>query len=342
MKPKIISIGTANPQEKFSQEEVYKLCGYKSPKIKSIFLNSDIDYRHFYLNKKNFKLTEDVDEKNQRYLEGSLEISEEAINNCLEKIGCEKEEVDCLIIVSCTGYLCPGLSSHLVKKLNLRNNIQQTNILGMGCGGALPGLQRAFDHAKAYPEQKILLVAVEICSAAYFIDNSLETIVGNAICADGAAAVLLSSNSNTIGPKILAFESLIAPEHLDKVGFEQVEGHLRIILHKDIPDLAGPFAQRVIDSLLCKNNLKKEDIKYWVLHSGGRKVIDKLKGQLNLSEEEIKYTKHILRNYGNMSSPTVLFVLNEVLEKANPQTGDLAIMLTLGPGLVVETALLRW
>ncbi|HKZ21989.1 MAG TPA: type III polyketide synthase [candidate division Zixibacteria bacterium] len=342
MNPKIISIGTANPQEKFSQEEVYKLCGYKSPKIKSIFLNSDIDFRYFYLNQKDFKLNENVDEKNRRYLEGSLEISEKAINNCLEKIGCEKEEIDCLIIVSCTGYLCPGLSSHLVKKLNLRRDIQQANILGMGCGGALPGLQRAFDHAKAFPEQKILLVTVEICSAAYFIDNSLETIVGNAICADGAAAVLFSGNSGYKGPEILAFESLIAPEHLDKVGFEQVEGHLRIILHKDIPDLAGPFAQKVVDSLLCKNNLKKEDIKYWVLHSGGRKVIDKLKGQLNLSEEEIKYTKYILRNYGNMSSPTVLFVLKEVLEKANPQTGDLAIMLALGPGLVVETALLRW
>jgi len=342
MNPKIISIGTANPEEKFSQEEVYKLCGYKNPKIKSIFLNSDIDSRYFYLSKNNFKLKENVDQKNQRYLKGSLEISVKAIDNCLEKIGCEKEGIDCLIVVSCTGYLCPGLSSHLVKKLNLRNNIQQANILGMGCGGALPGLQRAFDHAKAYPEQKVLLVAVEICSAAYFIDGSLETIVGNAICGDGAAAVLLSGNSYILGPEILAFESLIAPEHLDKVGFEQIEGHLKIVLHKDIPDLAGPFAQKVIDTILCKHNLKKEDIKYWVLHSGGRKVIDKLKVQLNLSEEEIKYTKHVLRNYGNMSSPTVLFVLQEVLEKAHPKAGDLAIMLALGPGLVVETALLRW
>lgn len=341
MNPKIVSIGTANPKEKFTQEEVYKLCGYKNPKIKSIFLNSDIDNRYFYLDKR-FKPQETLDQKNQRYLKGSLEISEKAIYNCLEKIEVEKEEIDCLIVVSCTGYICPGLSSHLVKKLSLRKNIQQANILGMGCGGALPGLQRAFAQAKAYPEQKILLVTVEICSAAYFIDNSLETIVGNAICGDGAASILLSGNSHNSGPEILDFESLIAPEHLDKVGFEQIEGHLKIVLHKDIPDLAGPFAQKVIDSLLCKNNLKKEDIKYWVLHSGGRKVIDKLKDSLDLKEEQVKHTKNILRNYGNMSSPTVLFVLQQVWEKEKPTVGDLGIMLALGPGLVVETALLKW
>jgi len=342
MNPKIISVGIANPKEKFSQEEVYRLCGYKNPKIKSIFMNSDIDYRYFYLDKKNFRPQETLDQKNQRYLKGSVEISGQAIENCLLKIGVEKEEIDCLIVVSCTGYLCPGLSSHLVKKLNLRRDIQQANILGMGCGGALPGLQRAFDHAKAYPEQKIVLVTVEICSAAYFIDDSLETIVGNAICGDGSAAILLSANSHKFGPEILAFESLIAPEHLDKVGFEQIEGHLKIILHKDIPDLAGPFAQKAIDSLLCKYNMRKEDIKYWVLHSGGRKVIDKLKDQLKLTQEDITHTKYVLRNYGNMSSPTVLFVLNEVLENEKPKAGEMGIMLALGPGLVVETALLRW
>ena len=342
MNPKILSIGTANPPEKFTQEETYNLCGYKNPKIKSIFENSDIKTRHLYLDRKNFKPNETVDQLNARYKQGSLEIAASAICNSIKNNSFSLQEIDFLTVVSCTGYLCPGLSSLLIKRMGFRKNIQQANILGMGCGGAMPGLQRVSDYVRAHPGKKAMLVAVEICSAAYFIDNSLETIVGNAICADGAAALVLGNGEISTGPQIIDFESRIFPEHLDKVGFSQVEGKLRIILDKDIPELAGPAAVEIVSNLLDKNCLEKGQIRHWILHSGGRRVIDRIQQDLELQPGQVKHTKNILKNYGNMSSPTVLFVLNEVIEQENPQPGDFGVMLALGPGLVVEAALLRW
>ncbi len=342
MQPKIISLGTANPTEKFTQEEIYNLCGYQSQKVKAIFENSDIQTRHLYLNRNNFKPTETTDELNVRYKEGSLEIASAAICQSVKQSQVSLKEIDFLSAVSCTGYLCPGLSSHLVKKMGFRDDIQQANILGMGCGGAMPGLQRVFDFVKAHPDKKAMLVAVEICSAAYFIDNSLETIVGNAICADGAAAVVLGNGNMSTGPEIIDFETRIYPDHLDKVGFSQKEGRLRIILDKDIPELAGPAAVSVVSKLLKRNNLEAGQIKHWILHSGGRKVIHRIQEDLGLSSDQVGHTRSILRNFGNMSSPTVLFVLKEVQEKENPNKGDYGVMLALGPGLSVESALLRW
>lgn len=339
---RILSIGTANPQEKFTQEEVYRLCGYNSPKMRAIFMNSEIESRYFYVDKKNFKLPESLDQLYARYLRGSLELSCQAARSSLEKISFSTKKIDFIAAVSCTGYLCPGLSTRLVKSLNLNKNIQQANILGMGCGGALPGLQRVFDHLQAYPEKIGLLVCVEICSAAYYIDHSLETVVGNAICGDGAAALILGNNSVISGPQIIDFESRIAPEHIDKVGFDYKQGHLKIILKKEIPDLAAPFVEQVLKEILKRNKLQKNDVKYWILHSGGRKVLDQLKEKLNLKEENIKSSRFILKNFGNMSSPTVLFVLQEIMEKENPQKNDYGIMIALGPGLSVEACLLKW
>jgi predicted naringenin-chalcone synthase len=342
VQPRIISIGTANPPERFTQEEIYNLCGYHSSKVKAIFENSDIQTRHLFLNRRNFKPTETADELNARYKEGSLEIASAAICQSVKQRQISLKEIDFLAVVSCTGYLCPGLSSHLVKRMGFRDDIQQANILGMGCGGAMPGLQRVFDYVKAHPERKAMLVAVEICSTAYFIDNSLETIVGNAICADGAASVILGNGNLSTGPEILDFETRIYTEHLEKVGFSQREGRLRIILDKDIPELAGPAAVCVVSTLLQRYNLKSGQIRHWILHSGGRKVIQRIQEDLGLSSDQVKHTQSILRNYGNMSSPTVLFVLKEVQEKESPKKGDYGVMLALGPGLSVEASLLKW
>jgi predicted naringenin-chalcone synthase len=340
--PKILSIGTSNPKEKFSQEEVYTLCGYRSAKIKSIFLNSDIDYRYFYIDRKKNKHPESLNTLYDRYLRGSLEISLRAVVDSLANIHFSPRDIDFIATVSCTGYLCPALSTRLIKALPLNTRIQQANILGMGCGGALPGLQRVFDHLKAYPRQAGLLVCVEICSATYYIDHSLETVVGNAICGDGAAALVLGNNSGIQGPQILDFETLIVPEHMDKVGFDYESGRLKIILKKEIPDLAAPYVRRVLQRILHRNHLNKKDIRYWIVHAGGRKVLDQFKEQLHFDEKCLKSSRFILKNFGNMSSPTVLFVLKEIWEKEKPKKNDLGIMIALGPGLSVEACLLKW
>jgi predicted naringenin-chalcone synthase len=345
--PAILSCATAVPPRRFTQEEAFALSGYKSPRIRQVFLNSDIEYRHFWLDPEGFKPTESPDELHARYREGAMHIGCLAARSTLEKAGLAVGEVDCLFVASCTGYLCPDLATLLAGHLRLRDSAQRGALLGHGCAGAMPLLQRANDHARAYPGRRVLALAVEICSAAYYIDASMETIIGNAICADGAAAVVLSTDTEPRGapaalPRLLAFQSVLDPAHSDKVGFEQRDGKLRIILAAEIRDLAGPIIERCLGGLLAPCGLRRQDIRFWVLHPGGRKVLDRAAEHLGLTEEQIRFSRHVLRNYGNMSSPTVLFVLDEVLRGAQPRAGDYGVMLALGPGFVAEAALLQW
>jgi 3,5-dihydroxyphenylacetyl-CoA synthase len=349
--PGVLSIGTANPPNRYTQEQIYDLAAkhsefYRNPRIRQIFLNSDIEFRHLYLDIPSFSRTETVDELHERYKKGSLETGVQAIGQCLAHARVDPGEIDCIIAVSCTGYLCPGLAEIYIKELGFRTNVQRADLLGMGCAGAMPGLQRAFDFVRSYPDRKALVVAVEICSACYYVDDSIETVVGNAICGDGAAAVLIGMTSDSACPKIKGFETHLEPSMINTVGFEQREGMLRIILAKDIRELAGGLACDLIDQILRSHGLVKEQIKHWILHSGGRKVIDNMQSTIGLSDEQLRHSKFVLRNFGNMSSPTVLYVLDQVLQEdadgQKPQPGDYGVMLALGPGLAVEGALLEW
>ncbi|MFQ5816702.1 MAG: type III polyketide synthase [Terriglobia bacterium] len=339
--PRLLAVATASPPRRFTQEETYQLAGYKSRRIHDIFLNSDIDYRYLYLEPEGFQPTEDPDQLHRRYGEGAVQIARAAADRCLAQAGLVPADVDCILVCSCTGYLCPDLATILVKEMALAPSVQRGALLGHGCAGALPLLQRAYDHACAYPEQRVLAIAVEICSAAYFIDGSLETVVGNAICADGAAACLLSVAADT-GPRLRGFASVLDPSCQSSVGFEQRQGKLRIILAPTIRDLAPPIIERALDALLSPRGLARSDIRFWLMHPGGRKVIDKVQAALRLSDEELAYSRHVYRNYGNMSSATVLFVLNEVLQRRAGQAGDLGVLLAVGPGFAAEAALLEW
>jgi len=352
--PRILGIGTANPALRFTQEEAYRLAGYESQRILEIFLNSDIDTRHFYVDLANINRHETPDELNQRYLRGAMEIGAQAITHCLDAAGLALRDVDLLVTCTCTGYVCPDVGTRLIAQMGFRRDIERAPIMGLGCAGALPTLQRASDYARAYPGRKALMLAVEICSAAYFIDNTLETVVGNAICADGAAAFLLRAPTSDDGdcgefqrvparlPEIVDFESFIDPQQLDKVGFEQRDGKLRIILAALIRDLAAPMIAQSLDPLLERNGLARSDIRFWVAHPGGRKVIDNVQREMGLTDEQLRHSKKVMRNYGNMSSPTVMFVLDEVAREGDPQPGDWGVMIALGPGMAAETALLRW
>lgn len=342
--PRIVAIGVANPPHRFTQEQTFRMAGYSSQRILEIFLNSDIDFRHFYVDPQNINRHETPDELNQRYTQGAMETGCRAVKGCLGMAGMTPEDVDLFLVCTCTGYLCPDLGSRLVGHMNFRRNVQRGPMLGLGCAGALPTLQRAWDYAKARPGRRALMLAVEICSASYYLDNTLETVVGNAICADGAAAFLLTTqpNNGARGPEVVDFETYLSPEYLGKVGFEQKDGKLRIILAAEIRDIAAPMIERALKPLLERNGLRPADIRFWVAHPGGRKVIDNVQSYMGLTDEQLRFSKTVMRNYGNMSSPTVMFVLDEVVSKGDPRAGDWGVMVALGPGMAAEAALLRW
>lgn len=342
--PRILSIGTANPPNRFTQKDAYRMAGYESQRILDIFLNSDIEYRHFYLDPNNYSREETPDQLNQRYLRGAMETGCRAVERCLQAAGLAPRDIDLFAVCTCTGYLCPDLGSRLIGHMKFRHDVERAPLLGLGCAGAMPTLQRAWDYASARPGRKALMLAVEICSASYYIDNTLETVVGNAICGDGAAAFVLSTESadGRRHPEIVDFQTFLDPEQLDKVGFEQRDGKLRIILAVEIRDLAAPMIERALTILLKRHGLAAKDIRFWVAHPGGRKVIDNVQQHFGLTDEQLRFSKDVYRNYGNMSSATVMFVLDEVVRGGDPHPGDWGVMIALGPGMAAETALIRW
>jgi 3,5-dihydroxyphenylacetyl-CoA synthase len=340
--PSIIGIGTANPSLRLTQEQSLCVTGYESERIRKIFLNSDIDFRHFYF-EGNLNQNESSDELNQRYLSGAVHVGCRAVVNCLNSCGLSAKDVDFLAVCTCTGYVCPDVGSRLVAHMGFKNSVQRASIVGLGCAGAVPTLQRVTDFVRANPHRKALMLAVEICSACYYVDRTLETVIGNAICADGAAAFLLSGTSDDSRyPRVIDFESFIDTERIEEVGLQHRNGKLRIVLGESIQNLAGPMIEGALQPLLQRHGLSRSQIRFWVVHPGGRRVIDRVQKQFGMTDAQLRFSRSVLRNYGNMSSPTVMLVLDEIVRAGEPLAGDWGVTDALGPGIAAELALLRW
>jgi len=341
--PHILGIGTANPPARLTQEQSFDATGYTSERIRKIFLNGDIDYRHFYLEGP-LNRSESSDQLHQRYLTGAVKTGCRAILACLNAAGSTVQDVDFLAVCTCTGYVCPDVGSRLIAHMGFNNNIQRAAIVGLGCAGALPALQRVTDFVRANPGRQALMLAVEICSACFYVDETLETVVGNAICADGAAAFLLGAEkkANRSYPQVVDFETFIDTEQIEQVGLQHRSGKLRIVLGAAIQHLAGPMIEKALQQLLQRHGLARSDVRFWIVHPGGRKVIDKVQKHFGMTNAQLRFSRTVLRNYGNMSSPTVMFVLNEIVHSGLPRQGDWGVMIALGPGMAAELALLRW
>src|SRR6266481_5949669 len=265
--PRIIGIGAANPVLRLTQEQSFHAIGYQSDRIRKIFLNSDIHYRHFYL-EGNLNHDESSDQLNQRYLRGAMKTGCRAIANCLATAGRTVQDVDFLAVCTCTGYVCPDLGSRLIAHMGFRDNVERASNVGFGCAGAVPTLRHATDFVRVHPQRVALMLAVEICSACFYVDNTLETVVGNAICADGAAAFMLAAGqqANRRYPQIIDFETFIDTEHIEEVGLQHREGKLRIVLGASIQHLAGPMIEKALQRLLQRHGLSRSEVSFWVVH----------------------------------------------------------------------------
>jgi polyketide synthase Type III len=341
--PFIHAIGVANPPHRFTQDETFQMAGYTSPRILEIFRNCDIDYRHFYI-KPGQKRDETPGELHERYLQGAIDTGCHAIAVALRSAQLAAADIDLLVVCTSTGYVCPDLASRLVGHMGFRPGVQRAAIVGLGCAAAVPALQRACDFVQAHPGRIAVLLGVEICSACYFVDNTMDTVIGNAICSDGAAAFIVRAGParNERRPAVLDFESFVDSQHLDKVGFEHRDGKLRIVLANEVRHLAGPMIERAIDALLERNGVSRSRVRFWIAHPGGRKVIECVQQHLGLTDEQLRFSRTVMRNYGNMSSPTVMFVLDEVIRNGDPKPADLGVMVALGPGMAAEAVLMTW
>ncbi len=281
-----------------------------------------------------------MDELAARARDGALALSETAARRALERAGWQAADVDFVVTTTCTARLTPSIDAHLVGRLGCRPDVQRAHIGDTGCASAMVALQQAWNHLRAFPNHRALLVSVEICSAAYFLDDRLESAVAHAIFADGAGALALSTEGP--GPRVVAHRTLFRPEHLDAMGFEYPGGRPRVILSKDVRRIGATMLGEMLRVLMDAQGLKREDVRYWVLHSAGRRVLDRARTLLELDDATMRHSRSVLRHYGNMSSATILFVLEEMLRQESPVPGEWGVMIGLGPGFAAEGALLSW
>jgi alkylresorcinol/alkylpyrone synthase len=337
--PRIAASATAVPRHRWDQDALLQLSGYQGQRA-GFFSNSQIEGRYLYLDPETFTPDETVDQLNARFERGAIEIGAAAVRNVLGRAGWTPDDIDFIATTTCTGRLCPSLDARLISELALKPSVQRVHVGDTGCASAMVALQQAYNHLRAFPDHRAVVMAVELCSTAYYDDDRLESAVAHAIFADGAGAVALSADG--AGPEIAAHRTIFRSEHLPAMGFEYPGGRPRVVLSKEVRRIGATMMKEMAEALLAGHNLKQQDIRHFVLHSAGRRVIDQAQKLMGLDESAIAHSRHVLRHFGNMSSATVLFVLDEMLRTGEPVPGDWGLMIALGPGFAAEGALLHW
>ncbi len=345
---RILSVGTANPPNRYTQDELLESFKEDNPEICRFFKSSHIKTRHLYLPTPGprGRPQETQHDLINRHTEGALSLGPEAIEKCLAPLGYSPYDIDYICCVSSTGFLCPGLSARLIKKMGFRENIRRTDILGMGCNAGLNSLQTVTSFCDANPGKLGLLVCMEICSAAYVYNDTINTAIVNSLFGDGIAAALVGHHDKDHwerGPIVYDYEPHIIPEAITAMAFELDEtSQMSFYLDRDIPYVIGLNVGKPVDRLLGRHGIKRREIDHWIVHSGGKKVIDAIEYNLNITAHQMRHTLNILRNYGNLSSGSFLFSYAELQKENIIEKNDLGVAITMGPGASIETALLVW
>jgi alkylresorcinol/alkylpyrone synthase len=338
--PKIAAVATATPPHRFSQEQLLAFAGYADERRRGFFEKSGIEGRALYIDPATFEPNETVDAMQERFRRGALELAESAVRQAIERAGWTPPDIDFVVTTTCTGRMTPSLDAHLIARLGARSDVQRVHVGDTGCAAAVVALQQAWNHLRAFPGHRAVIVAVELCSTAYYLDDRLESAVAHAIFADGAGAIALACDGD--GPTIVGHRTLFRSEHLPVMGFEYPGGRPRVVLSKEVRRIGAAMMEEMANVVLADQGLKRRDVRYWVLHSAGRRVLDRAAELLDLSPAQTAASRAVLRRYGNMSSATIVFVLDETLRTATPTPGEWGVLIGLGPGFAAEGALLRW
>jgi alkylresorcinol/alkylpyrone synthase len=239
--------------------------------------------------------------------------------------------------------MIPSLDAYLANTPGFSPHVKRLPVTELGCAAGAAALSRAFDYLCAFPAHTVLVVAVELPSLTFQVrDLSAANIISSALFGDGAAAVLLRGAAETNKPRIIATESTLFPGTTDLMGFELKDSGLHIVLSPEIPEVVEAQVPQLLAHFLDRQGLLISDVTHFLLHPGGRRVLDGLAQCLGLSATQTRISRAVLRNYGNLSSASVLFILDRFLNAERPCRGDLGLLLAFGPGFSAETVLLQW
>lgn len=361
---RIISIGTAVPDYGTAQHDILDFMqdAYNEPlasrKLNALFHHSGIESR--------YSVVPDFDMQNRRELfptngekpyleqrmsifrERALSLASKAIEKSFESISLSVKEFNIthLITVTCTGLYAPGLDAELIDLLQLPADIFHTSLNFLGCNAAFPALQIADSIARTNPNARVLVVCVELCTIHFQPKNNADNLLSNTIFGDGAAAVIVvpesyAKQNSYKGLFINGFCSKLFSTGKNLLGWNLTSINFEMILNAEVPAFLGKEIENIVKEIILKFNLSVENVRYWAIHPGGKKILDEVQQQLHLHSNELKASYHVLKMYGNMSSPSILFVLSEILQNGI-SVDETILSMGFGPGISVETALFTY
>ncbi|MDQ2712068.1 MAG: type III polyketide synthase [Acidobacteriota bacterium] len=284
-------------------------------------------------------------EANDYWIQTSLDLGEKAICQAINRTGVNPDDIGAFIFVSVTGIASPSIEGRLISKMGLNTRMKRMPIFGLGCVAGAAGIARAADYVRAFPGQTCLLLSVELCSlTVQQNDFSAANLISTGLFGDGAAAVLVAGAEyeGLAGPEIVATRSVFYPDTERVMGWDISEKGFSIVLSRDVPDVVRQNLRRDTDEFLQDNGLTRADIGSWVIHTGGPKVLEATQDALELPREALEVSWDCLRRTGNLSSASVLFVLEEVLANRRPPKGTWGLLAAMGPGFCSELVLLKW
>lgn len=350
MSVKVIASVHELPKYSRSTEEVLPLLdGWLSGqderfirKVKKIFEGASVDRRYSIMEPTEVFTATSFEEKNAIYCREAIVLGEKVLRKALEKASWLPKSLDYIITVSCTGIMIPSLDAYLVNRLQLRQDIVRLPVTEMGCAAGISGMIYARNFLKANPGKRAAVIAIESPTATFQLDDfSMPNIVSAAIFGDGAACVLLSSDEKDNGPEIIGdgMYHFFEAEHM--MGFALTNNGLKMVLDVEVPDTIAAHFGAIVHPFLAAHGLTIDDVSHLVFHPGGRKIVQTVEELFADSGKNIDATKEILRLYGNMSSATVLYVLEKIMDN-QPKKGEKGLMLSFGPGFSAQRILLQW
>ncbi len=311
-------------------------------KVLKIFENAGVDMRYSIMDADEVFLKTSFEEKNDIYSREIISLAEKAFLKSIRKANLDTGDIDFIITVSCTGIMIPSLDAYLINRLQLKKDIVRLPVTEMGCVAGVSGMIYAYSFLKANPNKRAAVIAVESPTATFQHDDfSMVNIVSAAIFGDGAASVILSSHMDDKGPEIIdeAMYHFYNAEHM--MGFRLRNTGLQMVLDKSVPDTITEHFPEIIYPFLERNNITMEDVDHLIFHPGGKKIVQTVEDLFGFLGKNVEDTKEVLRKYGNMSSATVLYVLERFMDR-NPSEGEIGLMLSFGPGFSAQRILIKW
>ncbi|HEX3957863.1 MAG TPA: 3,5-dihydroxyphenylacetyl-CoA synthase DpgA [Trebonia sp.] len=350
----IVGVGTAVSGESYSQKDLLEIFRITDPRVRSVFLNSAIERRYLSLppaGDDGVRSNETQADLLAKHKTLALDMGARAIDAALKSAGAGIDDIGHLCCVTTTGFLTPGLSALLIREMGIAPHCSRVDVVGMGCNAGLNALGVTAAWSAAHPRELAVMLCAEACSAAYVFDSTMRTAVVNSLFGDGAAAIVLTGDDRgdrlplaPQGPRILSFASHIITDAAGAMRYDwdNSQAKFSFYLDPDIPYVVGAHAELVVNRLLAGAGLRRSDISHWLVHSGGKKVIDAIRVNLGLARHDVRHTIGVLRDYGNLSSGSFLFSYERLLSERVTKPGDYGVLMTMGPGSTIETALIQW